>query len=57
MKASISWKRKSYVKRMPTSWRHFHHSPLLHFVIVLYFNFIYLATLCDMQDLSSLTRD
>ena len=35
----------------------FHHSPLLHFVIVLYFNFIYLATLCDMQDLSSLTRD
>ena len=57
MKASISWKRKSYVKRIPTSWRHFHHSPLLHFVIVLYFNFIYLATLCDMQDLSSLTRD
>ena len=46
MKASILWKRKSNVRRISTSWMHFHHSPLLHFVIVLYFNFIFFWPHC-----------
>ena len=45
------------LKRISTLWMHFHHSPLLHFVIILYFSFLFLGILCDMQDLSSLTRD
>ena len=40
MKASISWKRKSYVKRIPTSWRHFTTVPFytlsLSFILILF---------------------